>query len=128
MALTRQQRLFLAKRLGCGSDADAARQIGTAEQTVYNWKSADKEFATEYENLWADGLEFAKATLRQMLADGVMRHWKLLEDDKPEIAMSAVKLLYETHGLVVKRSEHTGKDGAALRIVIEDAEDEDEEP
>lgn len=118
--LTWKQRQFLAKRLLCGSDTEAAEAVGTSAAVVSRWKH-EPEFKQAYEELPHDGLEFAKASHRQMLAKATMVHSELLDSLDDKVRLGAVKLLYEAQGLMVQKTEISGNLG--LKIVIDEGPD-----
>jgi hypothetical protein len=66
--LTWQQMQFLAKRLLCSTDKEAAGLVGVVPETVYTWKNEKPAFAAAYAELGRDGLELAKKMVRQNMA------------------------------------------------------------
>jgi hypothetical protein len=69
--LTWQQLQFLARRLLNTTDADAAREIGVAPETVCRWKTDNQSFKAKYEELGRDGVELAKTMIRSLMGDAV---------------------------------------------------------
>lgn len=72
MSLSILQNRFLAKRLTCKSDREAAQQCEPhpiSEDVVYKWKRDEPEFLAAYNKLGEDGVELARAILRQHLGE-----------------------------------------------------------
>ena len=139
MTLSAEQWTFIACRLLAKTDTEAAQSVGIHPATVYGWKREDPEFLQQYEAAFTDGVEVAKGYTRKLLGKAAQRLNEGLDATKvvalevvgeydengkrvyEERAVSdhksrleAVKLLFQTHSLLVTKAEITGKDGGPI--------------
>lgn len=122
MGLTAQQWRFIAARLTSSSDKEAAEQVGVRPQQVYEWKYESPEFRQAYEAAFADGVHVAMEMCRQALGEAAatLREGLTAMDarGRPDWSarMAAVKLLFQSHGLLREKREITGADGGAIQV------------
>lgn len=69
---TQQKKAKLLKALGktLGLIAPACRMTRVNRQTFYNWLKSDLQFKDDYQNIIEDSLDFAEATLFQLISEG----------------------------------------------------------
>lgn len=123
MALSLLQLTFLAKRLLCKTDDEAAALVGIRPEAAYRWKTGDPEFRERYDALGTDGIELAKAILRQqlgeaanVLAEGMRANRRDRADHA--VRVGAAKIILGSHGVVSERREVSGPGGGAIPVQL----------
>ncbi len=72
MGLSAEQWRYISFRLVTNTDAEAIRQSGCKERTVYEWMAKDPEFSRELDAAAQDGVHVAQEILRQHLGQAAL--------------------------------------------------------
>lgn len=115
--LSYDQRRFLAKRLTCGSDAEACRALKLNIGRVTRWHK-NAEFEQEYLGLANDGIILARAMIRQQLGESVAT--LVRERDTARATRDRVDAAWKllTGGGIGNRLEVTGADGKPIEVAV----------
>ena len=128
MGLSVEQWKFIAARLTCKTDVEAAKIVGVHRNTPANWKAEDKEFAAALETAAQDGVHVAQEIMRQHLGEAaaeLVTHLKANKTDDADYGtrQTAITTMFKTHGVLVDRRDITSG-GKTLRILIDDGDDD----
>lgn len=123
MSLTALQWRFIAARLLCSTDKEAAELIGIRHNTPSNWKLEYPEFAEQYEAAFKDGVHVAQEYSRKLLGKAVQRHDEALDANRRDKAdhatrLTAAKNLLQIHGLLKNQQVHSGDPDNPVRVEI----------
>ena len=118
--LSLEQIRFLVARQDCTSDKEAADAVGIKADTVYHWPEIVKQAAA----LWKrDAAIIALHLRRRNLAKAMAVKAAGLDSSDEKIRQSVATEIVEWElGRAKQSMEHSGPDGKALTIVIEQRE------
>jgi len=124
MGLSTEQWKFIAARLTCNTDGEAAKLAGVHAKTPSNWKASNPEFAAALETAAQDGVHVAQEIMRQHLGEAaaeLVTHLKANKTDDADYGtrQTAITTMFKTHGVLVDRRDITSG-GKTLRILIDD--------
>ena len=115
--LSAEQLRFVSVRMFCGSDADAAREIGMRPSRCYGWDNKqDVNEAVKLAQL--DGTHVAVERLKRMLNKGIDA--LEAEIDGKRNRLDAVKELFDrVWGKAVQRNENDQSGDVVIRVVYD---------
>lgn len=119
--LSTDQLRFVVARQQCSSDAETARKIGIAKQTVCVWGESVQRAV---KLMAMDGVLVARERMRRALADAITVKLEGLNSRNDNVKQSAAtELIDRVLGKATQKQEVTGANGAAVNVVLKWAED-----
>jgi hypothetical protein len=111
--LTWLQMRFLAERLQCRTDTEAAEIIGVRTQTPSEWKANCPAFKAKYDELGRDGLELAKTMIRATMGKAAAALAGNLVG-KPSDVNEAAKTILTLGGMATSQNLNVNVDPAQV--------------
>lgn len=96
--LSWRQMRFLAARLLCETDSEAAKLADVSFRSVMDWKDTP-EFVDVYRELAHGGLALAQAMVSDMMGQAAETLLELLHSDRPSVRLKAAELVLTLGGM-----------------------------